>query len=75
MTQTTKGYTETWFELCNADGHPLMLATENRFQTEVLAAAAASTTCVDYRDTVTVKQHTITILRVFNAQISAVEMP
>lgn len=75
MTQIIKGYTETWFELCNADGHPLVLSVENRFSTEALAAAAASQTCVDYRDTVTVKEHVTTVRRVFNVSIAAIEVP
>ncbi len=70
-----RGFTETWFEICNADGHPLVLTTGlNRFESEALAAEAAVAVCVDYRDTVTVKSHTTTIQRIFHADITAVEV-
>lgn len=75
MSQTIKGYTETWFELCNADGHPLALSVSNSFSTEAQAAAAASQTCIDYRDTVTVKEHVTTVRRVFNVSVAAIEVP
>jgi len=70
-----KGFTETWFEICNADGHQLVLAGGlNRFESEELAAEAAAATCADYRDTVTVKEHTTTIARIFHANISVTEV-
>jgi len=70
-----KGYSETWFELCNADGHQLVLASGmNRFESEDLAAVAAAATCKDYRDTITVKEHTTTIQRIFHADITVSEV-
>ena len=74
MKQDEKGSSTTWFEICNTEGHPLVLPNgANRFRSEELAAVAAETTCVDYRDTVTVKEHSTTIRRVFRADIRAVE--
>lgn len=70
-----KGVTASWFEICNVDGHPLSIPQgKNEFLTEELAAEAAALVCVDYRDTVTVKQHTTTIKRIFHADITAVEV-
>lgn len=75
MNRDMKGWSEAWYEICNVDGHPLVLTSgENRFPTEELAAQTAAVVCVDYRDTVTVKQHTITIARIFHANITAVEV-
>lgn len=70
-----KGFTATWYELANADGHALAIPQgENRFLTEELAAIAAADVCVQYRDTVTVKEHTTVIKRIFEAQIDAIEV-
>lgn len=69
-----KGYKATWYELANADGHALAIPQgENKFLTEELAAIAAAEVCVQYRDTVTVKQHDTCIKRVFGVEIKAVE--
>jgi hypothetical protein len=74
VNQDMKGTSITWYEICNVDGHPLVLpGGVNSFQSEQLAATAAAATCVDYRDTVTVKEHVTTIKRVFRADIKAVE--
>lgn len=74
MKQEMKGFSTTWFEVCTVDGHPLALGQgENRFRSEEEAAAVAEKTCVEYRDTVTVKECTTTIARIFRADIKAVE--
>lgn len=72
--QDMKGFSQAWFEICNADGHPLALDRENSFESEDLAAAYASKVCVEYRDTVTVKLHTTEIRRIFHVEINAVEV-
>ena len=74
MAALIKGYTETWYELCNEEGHPLAIPNgSNSFLTEALAAAAAGDVCVQYRDTVTVVEHTTVVKRIFHANINAVE--
>lgn len=75
MNGVVKGVSYTWYEICNADGHPLAIPQgENVFLTEDDAVAAATEVCVSYRDTVTVREHTVTTKRIFHAEISAVEM-
>lgn len=74
MNQDMKGVSSGWFEICNVDGHPLVLDQENRFQSEELAAQKAVKVAVDYRDTVTVKEHVATIRRIFRVKISAEEV-
>ena len=69
-----KGFTQSWFEICSTDGHPLVLDRENLFESEDLAAAYAAKVCVEYRDTVTVKMHTTEIRRIFHVEINAVEV-
>lgn len=70
-----KGSTETWYELCNEAGHPLTIPNgSNSFLTETQAATAANNVCVQYRDTVTVVEHTTTVKRIFLANISATEV-
>lgn len=69
-----KGFTSEWYEICNADGHALVIPQgENHFFTEADAASTAQDVCVDYRDTVTVKRHTTEITRIFHASVSVVE--
>jgi len=69
-----KGFTVEWYEICNADGHALVIPQgENKFLTEQDAVDTAQDVCVDYRDTVTIKQHTTVITRIFHASISVVE--
>lgn len=74
MNRDMKGFTQIWFEICNVDGHPLVIDRENRFESEELAAQYAAKVCVEYRDAVTVKEHTATIRRIFHANITAVEV-
>jgi hypothetical protein len=75
MTGDMKGYTTTWYEICNADGHPLVIPQgENSFLTEDIAAEVAAEVCIEYRDAVTVKEHVVTIKRVFRVEIDAVEV-
>lgn len=74
MTGDMKGFTTEWYEICNADGHALVIPQgENRFLSEDEAADCATLVCLDYRDTITVKKHTTTITRIFQASISVVE--
>lgn len=69
-----KGFTVVWYEICNCDGHPLVIPQgENRFETEDQAVTTAQDVCLDYRDTVTIKSHTTVITRIFHASISVVE--
>lgn len=69
-----KGFTVEWYEICNNDGHALVIPQgENRFQTEDEAVSVATDVCTDYRDTVTIKKHTTEITRIFHASISVVE--
>lgn len=69
-----KGLTVEWYEICNADGHALVIPQgENRFPSEDSAVETAQDVCVDYRDTITVKKHVTTITRIFQANISVVE--
>jgi len=69
-----KGFTVEWYEICNADGHALVIPQgENHFMSEEEAADVAQDVCVDYRDTVTVKKHSTTITRIFQASISVLE--
>lgn len=72
--QDMKGFSRIWYEICNVDGHPLVLDRANSFESEDLAAAHASKVCVEYRDTVTVKMHTTEIRRIFRVEINAVEV-
>lgn len=69
-----KGFAQTWYEICNADGHPLVFDEENRFLSEDLAAAAAPGVAIKYGGTVVVKEHTTTIKRIFHVKISTVEV-
>ena len=73
MKQDMKGVSTTWFEVCTADNHPLVLQIENRFRSQEEAAQAARDACVIYRDVVTVVEHVATIQRVFRADVKAVE--
>lgn len=74
MIADMKGFTVVWFEICNMDGHPLVIPQgENRFETEDAAVETAQAVCLDYRDTVTIKSHTTTITRIFHADITVVE--
>lgn len=73
--QDMKGFIQIWYEICNADGHPLVLASGlNIFESEELAAAEAAVVCKDYRDTITVKAHRTEILRIFHADITVSEV-
>lgn len=73
--QDMKGFTQTWYEIANADGHALAIPQgENYFLTEDLAVEAAKVVCAEYRDTVTVKQHTSEIKRIFQMRITVVEV-
>lgn len=75
MNADMKGFTQTWYEICNVDGHPLVLAgVENNFPSEEMAATCAVDTCKDYRDTITVKAHTTEIIRIFHAEITVSEV-
>lgn len=75
MNADMKGFTACWYELANADGHALAIPQgENRFLTEELAAVAANEVCVQYGDTITVKEHTTVIKRIFEARTEAVEV-
>lgn len=75
MNGVTKGVTYTWYEICNSEGHPLIIPQgDNSFLTEEDAALTAQDVCVAYRDAVTVKEHTTKITRVFEVQIDAVEV-
>lgn len=70
-----KGYTQVWYEICNVDGHPLVLASgPNVFESEALAAEEAFAVCRDYKDTITVKAHTTEIMRIFHADITVSEV-
>lgn len=69
-----KGFCRTWYELTNADGHSLAISGENSFLTEELAAQAAAGVAVEYRDTVSVTEHTTTIKRIFHVKIEATEV-
>lgn len=70
-----KGFTQTWYEICNADGDALAIPQgQNQFLTEDIAAATAKDVCISYRDSVTVIQHTTTVSRIFHADITAVEV-
>lgn len=74
MSLDMKGFCVEWFEICNSDGHALVIPQgENRFQSEQEAADTAQIVCLDYRDTVTIKKHATTITRVFRADITVVE--
>ncbi len=73
MKQDMKGFSVTWFEVCNADNHALVLQAENRFRSHEEAAEAAKEACVIYRDVVTVVEHVATIKRVFRADVKATE--
>lgn len=75
MTGDMKGFTKVWYEIANADGHALAIPQgENYFLSEELAAQAATEVCMDYRDTVVVKECTTVIRRIFQANITAVEV-
>lgn len=69
-----KGFVQSWYEICNADGHALVLDVTNKFESEDLAASKAASVCKDYRDTVTVKLHSTTIIRIFHADITVTEV-
>jgi hypothetical protein len=69
-----KGFTKIWYEICNIDGHALVLSEgSNNFSTETEALAAVVRACTEYSDTVTIKEHTTVILRVFSPQVTVVE--
>jgi hypothetical protein len=69
------GFEQEWYEICNADGHPLVISSGlNFFLSEDLAVEEAQTVCQDYRDTVTIKVHRTKIKRVFHAVTTVQEV-
>ena len=68
------GFCQEYYSLQNADGHDLVIDGPNFFLTEDIAAEMAGRICVEYRDTVVIRRHVDTIVRVFNAVTTATEV-
>lgn len=66
----TRDIPREWFEICTAEGHPLVLKGLNFFLSESVALEEAQTVCAAYNGVVTVVKHTTRIRKIFRPVVT-----